>query len=92
MELLSAYDPYVVLSLSMGFMLTLCLVILFFMRDPYAVPPHAVSRTVWCAARQRRARVDFVEWVRTGMADRSIRQCSIRGADRCHGACSRQQA
>ena len=93
MELLAAYDPYIILSGFMSFMLTLCLVALFFMRDPYAVPPHQVSRSVWCAGRHRSARVDFIERVDTGMVRRSVRRCSLRDvADRCDAACSRQSA
>jgi hypothetical protein len=93
MELLAAHDPYIMLSLFMSFMLTLCLLILFLMRDPYAVPPRQVSRSVWCPERHRGARVDFVEWVDTGMVHRSVRQCSLRGVtDRCDGTCSRQPA
>ena len=93
MLLVAAYDPYVLLSLFISFLLTLCLVILFAMRDPHAVPPHRISRRVWCAGRQRRTRVDFIEWVDTGMVHRSVQQCALRGADgRCDGACGRQPA
>jgi hypothetical protein len=52
------------------------------------VPPHPVNRTVWCAGRGRSARVDFVEWVTTGILHRSVQQCSLRGPDgRCDEAC-----
>ncbi len=88
MELLAAYDPYIVLSFSAGLLLTLCVAILFFMRDTYALPPHGVNLTVWCPSRHRTARVDFVEWVNTGMVHRSVRQCSLRGIDgSCDEAC-----
>jgi hypothetical protein len=88
MEMLATYDPYIIFSLSMGLLLTLCMAILFLMRDPYAVPPHHVSRTVWCPARHRSARVDFVESVNTGMVHRSIQQCPLRGPDgHCDEAC-----
>ena len=46
MELLAAYDPYMIFSLFVSFLLTLCLVVMFLMRDPYAVPPHPVSETL----------------------------------------------
>ena len=93
MELLAAYDPYVIWSLGVSSLLTLCLVIMFLMRDRYAVPPHPVSRTVWCAAKRHSARVDFVEWVETGLVRRSVQQCSLRGADgRCNAACCHEPA
>ena len=88
MELLAAYDPYVIFSLSVGLLLTLCVAVLFLMRDPDAVPPHPVSQTVWCPGRHRSARVDFVECVNTGMVHRSVRQCSLRGSGgSCDEAC-----
>jgi hypothetical protein len=87
MELLAAYDPYLILSLSLGLVLTLCVAVMASMRDPYAVPPHRVSRTVWCAGKRRSARVDFVEWVDTGMVHRSVQGCSLRADGRCDAAC-----
>lgn len=91
MGLLATYDPYVILSLSMSFLLMVCVIIFILMRDPYAVPPHHVRRTVWCTGRHRSARVDFVEWVETGMVRRSIQGCPLRGAHgSCDGACSHQ--
>ena len=91
MELLATYDPYILFSLSISLLLTLCVAIFFLMRDPYALPPHAMSRMVWCAGRGRSARVDFTEWVHTGMVHRSVRQCSLRGADgHCDEACRYQ--
>jgi hypothetical protein len=92
MEMFAAYDPFVIFGLSIGLVLTLCLVILYRMRDPFSVPPHPVSRTVWCASRRSNARVDFVEWVKTGMVHRSVRQCSLRATGGscdescCHGS------
>lgn len=88
MELLAAYDPYVIFSVAISLVLTLCLVILFRMRDTSSVPAHPVSRTVWCASRRSNARVDFVEWMKTGMVQRSVQQCSLRRAgERCDEAC-----
>lgn len=88
MDLLAAYDPYIIFSLSLGLALTLCVAIFFMMRDPYAVPPYAVSRSVWCAERGRRADLDFIEWVDTGMVHRTVQRCSLRGPDgRCSEAC-----
>ena len=88
MELLAAYDPYVIFSLCVSLLLTLCVAVMFAMRDPYAVPPHRVSRTVWCTERRQSARVDFVERVVTGMVRRSVQQCSLRGPDgRCDTSC-----
>ena len=83
MDLLAAYDPYVVFSLSVGLLLTLCLAIMLLMRDPYSVPPHPVSQRVWCAGRHRSADVDFVESVVTGMVHRSVQRCSLRDTDGC---------
>ena len=88
MDVLAAYDPYVVFSLSIALLLTLCLVVLFRMRDTSSVPPHPVSRTLWCASRRGNARVDFVEWVKTGMVHRSVQQCSLRGTgESCDESC-----
>ncbi|HVO26746.1 MAG TPA: hypothetical protein VMW56_24315 [Candidatus Margulisiibacteriota bacterium] len=87
MELLAAYDPYVVFSLCVALLLTLCVGVLFLMRDPYAVPPHQMSRTVWCPEHHRGAHVDFVEWANTGMVNRSVRRCSLRGSD---GSCNEE--
>ena len=93
MVLLAAYDPYLIFSLCVGFLLTLCVVIMFMMRDPYAVPPHPVNRTVWCTGARHSARVDFVEWVETGMVRRSVQRCSLRGTDgRCNAACCHEPA
>ena len=88
MAVLAAYDPYVIFSLSVSLVLALCLVILYRMRDPYSVAPHSVSRTVWCAGRCSNARVDFVEWISTGMVHRSVQQCSLRASGgSCDEAC-----
>jgi len=88
MDLLAAYDPYVVFSLSIGLLLVLCVAIMLLMHDPYYVPPHPVSRTVWCAGRHRSAEVDFVESVVTGLVHRSVQRCSLRDADGgCDEAC-----
>jgi hypothetical protein len=84
MAVFAIYDPYVIFSLFVGLVLMLCLIVLFRMRDTDSVPPHPVSRTVWCAARRSNARVDFVEWVKTGMMHRSVQQCSLRVA---RGSC-----
>ena len=91
MELLAAYDPYMIFSLFVSFLLTLCLVVMFLMRAPYAVPPHPVRQTLWCAGRRHSARVDFVEWVETGMVHRSVERCSLRAPEgRCDAACCDQ--
>jgi hypothetical protein len=88
MDVLAAYDPYMIFSLSVGLLLTLFVAILLLMRDPYAVPPHRVSRRVWCAAKRRRAEVEFTEWVDTGMVHRSVERCSLRAAEGdCDAAC-----
>jgi hypothetical protein len=88
MDLLAAYDPYFIFSLSLGILLTLCIAIMLLMWDPYTVPPHQLSRTVWCAGRGQRADVDFVESVVTGMVHRAVQRCSLRGADGpCDAAC-----
>jgi hypothetical protein len=91
MDLLAAYDPYVVLSLSVGLLLTLCVGIMLLMHDPNSVPPHPVSRRVWCAARRQSADVDFVESVVTGLVHRSVQRCSLRDTDGgCDAACCYQ--
>ena len=88
MDLLTAYDPYVIFSLFFALLLTLCVVIMLLMRDPYNVPPHPVSRRVWCAGRHQRADVDFVESVVTGLVHRSVQRCSLRSTDgACDAAC-----
>jgi len=88
MDLLATYDPYIVFSLSVGLLLALCAAILVLMRDTDSVPPHPVSRTVWCAGRHRSAEVDFVESVVTGLVYRVVQRCSLRGPDgRCDEAC-----
>ncbi len=85
---LATVDPYIMLATLMGFLLTVCVAILFLMRDTEWVPPHVVSRSVWCAARGRQATVHFVEHVRTGLVGRSVQRCSLLGAgDRCTEAC-----
>jgi len=83
MDLLAAYDPYVIFSLSFALLLTLCVVIMALMRDPHSVPPHPVSRRVWCAGRHQGADVGFVESVVTGIVHRSVQRCSLRGTDGC---------
>jgi len=91
MELLATYDPYVIFSLCTSFALTFCVIVLYLMRDPHAVPPRHLARTVWCAGCHRSARVDFVEWVETGMVRRSVQQCSLLSAgSRCDAACRYQ--
>jgi len=93
MDLITAYDPYVLFSLSFALLLTLCVAIMALMRDPYSVPPYPVSRRVWCEAKHQSADVDFVESVVTGMVHRSVQQCSLRGSDgRCDGACCYEPA
>jgi hypothetical protein len=88
MDLLAAYDPYVIFSLSVGLLLTLCVAVMLLMRDPDSVPPHPVSRRVWCAGRRRSAAVDFMESMVTGVVHRSVRQCSLRDPDgHCDEAC-----
>jgi len=85
---LATYDPYFVFSVSVGLLLVLCVVIMLFMRDRYSVPSHPVTRRVWCASRQQRADVDFVETVVTGMVHRSVQRCSLHSPDsRCDEAC-----
>ena len=88
MSLLAAFDPYLLFALSVGFVLALCVGIIALMRDPYSVPPHPVSRRVWCASKHRSAEVDFVESVVTGMVRKSVERCSLRGTDEsCDEAC-----
>ena len=87
MEVFGSVDPYVVLALSMSLLLTLCVAVLFVMRDPEWAPPRRVSRSVWCAARGQHATVDFVEHVETGLIMRSVQRCSLRGPD---GRCAQQ--
>jgi hypothetical protein len=88
MDQLAMLDPYLVLALSMGLLLTLCVAILFLMRDSEWVPPRVVSRPVWCAARRQRATVQFVEHVRTGLVSRSVHRCSLLAAgSSCDEAC-----
>jgi hypothetical protein len=91
MNLLAAYDPYVVFALSVGVVLVLCAAIMLLMRDPYNVPPHPVSRRVWCEDKHRSADVDFTESVVTGMVHRSVQHCSLLGThEACSGACCYQ--
>ena len=88
MDILAAYDPYLVFSLSVGLLLALCVAIMLLMRDPYSVPPHPVSQRVWCAGKHRSAEVAFVESVVTGMVQRSVQRCSLRDTDgHCDEAC-----
>jgi hypothetical protein len=91
-DVLVAYDPYMIFSLSVGLLLTLFVAlfvaIMLLMRDPYAVPPHRVRRRVWCAGKRRSADVEFKEWVDTGMIHRSVERCSLRAAEGdCDAAC-----
>lgn len=92
MDLLAAYDPYIVFSVSVGLLMALCVAIMLLMRDPYSMSPYPVTRTVWCAARHRSADVDFVESVVTGMVHRSVQRCSLRDSDGCDEACRYEPA
>jgi hypothetical protein len=88
MDLLAAYDPYVVFSLAVGLLLALCVAAMVTLRDTHRVSPHPVSRRVWCAAKHCSAEVDFVESVMTGMVHRSVQRCSLHDTDgRCDEVC-----
>src|SRR5512140_248275 len=85
MEHLS-FDPYIFAALLMGFVLAVCLAIMFVMRDRESTPPHMISRSVWCRERGQVATVDFVERMHTGIVLRTVQRCSARQG-RCRQAC-----
>jgi len=69
-------------------LLAVCIATLLFLRDPVTVAPRQITRSVWCAALQRRATVDFVEEVKTGFIERRVRSCSLKGPEtHCHEDC-----
>jgi hypothetical protein len=90
MELLAALDPYAVAATTMVLTLAVCVASLVLLRDRESAPPRFVTWKVWCGERGgRRAVVDFVERVQTGLRLREVRGCSLRGdGQRCSEECS----
>ncbi|HUI25403.1 MAG TPA: hypothetical protein VL403_04895 [Candidatus Kryptonia bacterium] len=88
MEHFAVFDPYVALGLGLLGALTICMAILFFMRDTTWVSPTTVSESVYCSTHRRRVVVDFVDRVDTGLRFRSVEHCPLRAADeRCNEDC-----
>ena len=84
----AVFDPYILFALGIVIALSVCLVILFRVRDTEWVPPHAVSESLWCPIHRRRVAVDLVERVETGLKLRSVEHCPLRGAsERCDEEC-----
>jgi hypothetical protein len=82
------FDPVVMLSLGMAGLLVVCIGTFLLLRDPRTVAPQQVTRSVWCAANQCRATVEFVEEVKTGFIERRVRHCSLKeSGKRCHEDC-----
>jgi hypothetical protein len=88
MDQLAAFDPYSLLALASGLMLTLCVAILFLMRDVRRTPPRLVRRSIWCDTRAAWATVDFIEQMNTGLVRRSVQRCSLLlPGERCGAQC-----
>ncbi len=81
-------DPYVVGAVLMALILSLCVAIMFLVRDRQSVPAHVVRRTLRCSERRQTATVEFIERTHTGMTVRSVQSCSLWAArQRCRQDC-----
>ncbi len=81
-------DPYLIAGLSLCIVLAACLAIMFMMRDRRSIPPHLVSRSVWCGRHRQVATVEFIERTSTGLTLRTVQHCSVRAhSERCGEPC-----
>ena len=76
-------------GLVMPVLLGLCLLILFFLRDPMRGPTRRVSHSIWCTRYRRRAEVIFLEGTGPNGLMRLVQECPLRGRrERCGESCA----
>jgi len=83
-----AIDLYMVAAVAVILFLSACVGILFLMRDTRTSPPRHVSGRLWCENRGRRADVEFLEAIHSGMPAREVVACSLRAPyETCAESC-----